>query len=117
MTDKSRPTTPETTELDTSQIIKPNADPSKENTPLAEEAEIAAKAAREPTPIGDEAEEAARSFHRPDFVTPEVAEHNDEEDVAAALERTTQDGKGDEDPGPSDWQGYATEGVEVEESK
>jgi hypothetical protein len=36
-------------------------------------------------------------------------------DVQRALERETADGKGDEDPGPSDWNGYATEGVEEEE--
>lgn len=43
---------------------------------------------------------------------PETAEHHDETDVPEALRRTTQDGPGDEDPGPSDFQGFATEGVE-----
>jgi hypothetical protein len=37
-------------------------------------------------------------------------------DVARALKRETFDGKGDEDPGPSDWNGFATEGVEKESS-
>jgi hypothetical protein len=32
------------------------------------------------------------------------------------LQRETDDGKGDEDPGESDWKGYATDGVEVEEA-
>ena len=36
-------------------------------------------------------------------------------DVQRALERETQDGKGDEDPGPSDFISFATEGVEKEE--
>jgi hypothetical protein len=35
-------------------------------------------------------------------------------DVKRALERETQDGRGDEDPGPSDWNGFATDGVEQE---
>lgn len=38
-------------------------------------------------------------------------------DVKRALERETQDGKGSEDPGPSDFQGFATDGVEVEDKK
>lgn len=42
------------------------------------------------------------------------AEHYDEEDVAAALERETDDGPGDEEPGEGDFQSYATEGVEQE---
>lgn len=36
-------------------------------------------------------------------------------DIKRALERETQDGKGDEDPGPSDFQGFATDGVEKED--
>lgn len=39
---------------------------------------------------------------------------SDEDEVKRALERETHDGKGDEDPGPSDWISYATEGVEKE---
>jgi hypothetical protein len=42
------------------------------------------------------------------------SEHYDEEDVAAALERETDDGPGDEEPGEGDFQSYATEGVEQE---
>ena len=37
---------------------------------------------------------------------------DDAEDVQAALERETDDGKGDDEPGESDFQGFATEGVE-----
>lgn len=37
---------------------------------------------------------------------------DDAEDVQAALERQTDDGKGDDEPGESDFQGFATEGVE-----
>lgn len=36
-------------------------------------------------------------------------------DVKRALERETQDGPGDDEIPESDWQGYATEGVEVED--
>lgn len=38
---------------------------------------------------------------------PKPKVHYDEIDVAAALARETQDGKGDEEPGPSDFIGYA----------
>lgn len=34
--------------------------------------------------------------------------HHDETDVPFALARVTQDGRGDEEPGPSDWTGYAS---------
>jgi hypothetical protein len=36
---------------------------------------------------------------------------NDAEDVPRVLKRATQDGKGESEPPPSDWTGYATEGV------
>jgi hypothetical protein len=52
----------------------------------------------EGTPIHDELETA----------------HSYKVDVSRALERQTDDGKGDEDPGPSDWNGYATNNVEKE---
>lgn len=41
-------------------------------------------------------------------------EHHDDTDVDQALERETHDGKGDDEPGESDFKGYATEGVEQE---
>lgn len=41
--------------------------------------------------------------------------HRDETDVPAALERETQDGRGDEALSPSDFKGFATEGVEKED--
>lgn len=39
-------------------------------------------------------------------------ENHDETDVAAALERKTQDGKGDDPVPPADFQSFSTEGVE-----
>lgn len=69
----------------------------------------AAKAKVEATPIADEVEQELSS---PDNV------HFDKEDVAAALSRSTDDGPGDLSELPeSDWNGYATEGVEQEEAK
>jgi hypothetical protein len=46
---------------------------------------------------------------------PETAESVDEEDVKSSLERTTFDGKGDDDPGDSDFQSFANENAEVED--
>lgn len=46
-----------------------------------------------------------------------VQVHHDETDVPAALERETQDGKGDDEVPPSDFVAFATEGVENEENK
>jgi hypothetical protein len=109
MTTPQEPNPPETAEIDTSKLISPNK---PEDLPKADPAKVAA----ESTPVGDEAQEAALAFHAEGFVAPATAEHNDDEDVAAALQRTTQDGKGDEDPGESDWQGYATDGVEAEDA-
>jgi hypothetical protein len=44
--------------------------------------------------------------------------HHDETDVAKALERKTDDGPGELDKLPeSNWKGYATEGVEKEDSR
>lgn len=59
----------------------------------------------QPTPDGSPIEDY-------DVALPETAEHHDETDVPAALERITSDGPGEGDPGPSDFQGFATEGVE-----
>jgi hypothetical protein len=66
----------------------------------------------EPTPIGDEAAKAAAAVQ----AEPGDVESADsfKVDVKRALERETQDGKGDEDPGPSDWNGFATDDVEVD---
>ena len=66
----------------------------------------------EPTPIGDAAQAAAQAATE----APDTAD-SVKVDIKRALERETQDGKGDEDPGPSDFVSFATEGVEVEESK
>jgi hypothetical protein len=46
-----------------------------------------------------------------------VPENYDEEDVAAALERETDDGPGDDDPGEGDFNSYATENVEKEDAE
>lgn len=87
---------PETTELDTSKHVSPNEDASNEPTPIGDE--IAEEL------NGDDAEEelpfAAKAY---------------KVDVQQALERETQDGPGDEDPGLSNWQGYATDEVEKED--
>jgi hypothetical protein len=48
---------------------------------------------------------------------PKTADSFDEEDVKSALERETQDGKGDEDPGDSDFQSFEKDDAEVEDSK
>lgn len=104
---KPNPETPETAELDTSKLVKPGDDASQESTPLGDEAEVATKARNESTPIGDETAEALG------IEVPHTADPVDE-DVEHALQRETHDGKGEEDPGESDWNGYATEGVEVE---
>lgn len=42
-----------------------------------------------------------------DVAIPKV--HHDETDVAFALARVTQDGRGDEEPEPGDFKGYAME--------
>lgn len=41
--------------------------------------------------------------------------HYDEIDVAACLARETEDGPGEQPPKPSDWVGFAMEGVERED--
>lgn len=52
-------------------------------------------------PIFEPKFEAVRYPEPPDKV------HFDEIDVPFALARQTQDGRGERDPGPSDWTGYA----------
>lgn len=91
MTEPTKPADPETTELDTSKLKTPDEDASKE-----------------PTPIGDQVEKDLADGKIP-FVADSV-----EDDVQTALARKTQDGKGDEDPGESDWNGYATDEVETD---
>ena len=41
--------------------------------------------------------------------------HYDETDVAFALSRHTEDGRGEQEPGPSDFKGFPAEGVIKEE--
>jgi hypothetical protein len=81
---------------------------STEGTPIGDEAQAAAAA--QPTETTKPADSApdAEPTEAPDTSDPVKA------DVKRALARETQDGKGDEDPGPSDWNGFATEGVEEE---
>lgn len=83
---------------------------STEGTPIGDEAQAAAAA--QPTEATKPADSApdAEPTEAPDTAKSVKA------DVDRALERETQDGKGDEDPGPSDWNGFATEGVEEEPS-
>lgn len=66
------------------------------------------------------ADEAAPAPSTPSTeVTPAVptqsAPNHDDTDVAAALQRTTQDGKGEDPVPPADFDSYATEGVEQED--
>lgn len=77
------------TPLDTSKHVTPNEDTSKEGTP-----------------IGDELAKELNLTEVP-FTARAVRG-----DISTALERETQDGKGDEDPGESDWVSYATDDVE-----
>jgi hypothetical protein len=84
----------ETEKVDTSKLISPSQDSSKESTPIHDE--VRAEVQAEPGDV--------------ESADPVKA------DVKRALARETQDGKGDEDPGPSDFVSFATEGVE-EESK
>lgn len=78
---------------------------STEGTPIGDEAQAAAAAQpTETTKPADSAPDAETS-------APDTAK-SVKADVERALARETQDGKGDEDPGPSDWNGFATEGVE-----
>jgi hypothetical protein len=54
--------------------------------------------------------------HEADEQPGDVVKAYDRTDVKSALKRETDDGKGDEEPGESDFAGYATEGVEQEET-
>jgi hypothetical protein len=74
--------------------------------------------ANESTPIGDEAQKAAAAATNEVQANPGDVENADpvKADIKRALARETQDGKGDEEPPLSDFQGFATEGVEKEDS-
>jgi hypothetical protein len=80
-----------------------------------------AKMATETTPVGDSVQTETTepveegADEPPATEAPETAK-SFQVDIGRALQRETQDGKGDEEPGESDWAGYATEGVEVEEA-
>jgi hypothetical protein len=79
--------------------------------------------ARETTPVADslqanpaaEAEKSDPPAEEDPTASAPATAKSYQVDVQRALARETQDGKGEEDPGPSDWQGYATEGVEVDQ--
>lgn len=117
---------PETQELDTAKLRSPEERTDEESTPLHDE--MAAKATEgsvtttttvttdvtQNEPSGQEASESTAEEDEPDI--PDTA-NSYKVDVQRALSRETSDGKGDEDPGPSDWNGYATEGVEVDEKE
>lgn len=104
---------PETSELDTSKFVNPGDLPPADPSKMAEES----------TPVGDEAENASHetgSDEEDDDVpnaggNAPVSARSYQVDVGRALQRETHDGKGEEDPGESDWQGFATEGVETSE--
>lgn len=116
MTEAKSPDAPAPAENTTPAEDLPAADPAKlaaETTPVADSISTTSTTSTESTdedepdeetPAGTPAPETANSF---------------KVDVSRALARTTQDGKGDEEPGPSNFEGFATEGVEVprEENK
>lgn len=95
------PQNPETTEFDTSKMVSPNEDTANEETPigdaltkeLSEEEDV-------DIDFGDEVPFEAKSIKA---------------DVKRALERETQDGKGDDEVPESDWDSYATKNVEVQD--
>lgn len=104
MAPKPKPKGEQPTQLDTSKHVDPNVDPAKESTPIADQLERElADGELEDDDDEDELEEA-----------PETAKAY-KVDVKRALQRSTDDGKGDEDPGESDFISYATEGVERED--
>lgn len=94
MTTPEKPDALEATDIDTS----------KESSPIADELQRAAEAKNSEESEEEQLEPAEEG-------TPFSAKAY-KIDVDRALQRNTQDGPGDEDPGPSDWQGYATDEVE-----
>jgi hypothetical protein len=70
----------------------------------------------EGTPLYDEIKASVSADQDDEVDLNEVPENANafKVDVQRALEKETQDGKGDEDPGPSDFLGFATDGVEKE---
>jgi|SRR5215211_105870 len=94
---------PETTELDTSKLVSPDKPEYKDEDFGTVDPD---KMAKESTPVFDEVEA--------DPEVPEIASSY-KADVKRALARQTDDGKGDDDPGDSDFESFATEGVEKEE--
>jgi len=115
---------PKTTELDPAELPSPSKKGTDEGTsPIHDE--LAAKTTSgsvttdvlqsQPDAEEDSDDSAEDSEESEDVLeAPDTAKAY-KVDVHRALERETDDGKGDEDPGPSDWNGYATEGVEEEE--
>lgn len=98
-TTPAAPIDPQTTQLDTSKLVTP---PVKETTPIGDQI-AKERAAAEDDDDDEELTEvpfAAKSY---------------KVDVDRALARSTNDGKGDDEVPPSNWQGYATDDVEVQD--
>lgn len=70
---------------------------------------------RTQSPEGENTEQSAPPIEEQS--APEVAPPNDETDVQAAVDSTTQDGPGDDPVPPSDFQSFATEGVHHEDKQ
>lgn len=84
------------------------------STPNPDETPSTDTTPSKPVEVSPDAAEASKPVQvSPDI--PRTAPDHDE-DVSAALERKTQDGKGDEEVPESDFHSFATEGVEKEES-
>lgn len=90
------PIDPQTTQLDTSKLVSP---PAKESTPIGDQV------AKDLDEDDDDEELTEVPFVAKSYKV----------DVERALARTTQDGKGEDEVPPSNWQGYATDDVEVQD--
>lgn len=101
-TTPAAPIDPQTTQLDTSKHVNPSEGADKESTPIGDEV---AKSLANDEDDDDEEELTEVPFAAKSYKV----------DVERALARTTQDGKGDDEVPPSDWQGYATNDVEVQD--
>ena len=98
-----------TTQLDTSKAVDPNASTAEAGTPIHDELASGNPTDEHPEPLpADEAKTVVADA--PD------SSKSFKVDVERALARETQDGKGDSEPGPSNFESFATEGVEKEGS-
>lgn len=115
---------PKTQELDTAKLRSPEEGADEGSSPIHDE--LASKTAQGSVTTTTTVTTDVTQSDAPSIDEDEDGEGDEVEeapetakaykiDVQRALDRKTDDGKGDEDPGESDWNGYATEGVEEEE--